>query len=463
MASKFTRHLMGVGCASLLLLSACAQNPVEPEPPAHREFAQMASANGAAIFRGVQTLTTLHRAQEGPQAYGKINLPGVGSIANSGRMLHQRLAPFYRNAAQLAQRLGKVAADTLIYEDWRKDPRTGVTYHTRIYYDGSSGNARLVVVASDFSTSDVVQRDSADIVVQTNFTLQDTTDDVIKRLSVRRDYRANYRLQFETGTLIPDAYLPGSAPDGGVIDGRRVFAAQQDSVEAVYHLEYHANSSGNLSETVRFADGTRYQANLTFTADQVLIAIHFRDGASEHTSITFEQPHRLRFNKSLTFAPGADPRSLHESGDFAMNPVDSSATADFRRETFYANGTSLQEEFHAAESRQNGLRRVTISASNSNGESGNWVWQQGVEKDRLTGNAIDKEQHYMLFSGDFYRDGSADLHLEVYASQTAYEAGEPPLFTADLHIGPDGGGSGTVTSKDGIEAFDFGANSELRG
>ncbi|NUM77785.1 hypothetical protein HUU40_25775, partial [candidate division KSB1 bacterium] len=204
MASKFTRHLMGVGCASLLLLSACAQNPVEPDPPAHREFAQMASANGAAIFRGVQTLTALHRAQEGPQAYGKINLPGVGSIANSGRMLHQRLAPFRQNAAQLAHRLGKVAADTLIYEEWKKDPRTGITYHARIYYDGSSGNARLVVVASDFPASDVVQRDSADIVVQTNFTLQDTTDDVIKRLSVRRDYRANYRLQFETGTLIPD-------------------------------------------------------------------------------------------------------------------------------------------------------------------------------------------------------------------------------------------------------------------
>ncbi len=463
MTSKWTKGLVCVGCAGLLLLSACAQNLVEPDEPAQGESAQIASATGAAIFRGVQTLTTLHRAQEGPQAYGKIDLPGVGSIANSGRMLHQRLAPFRRNTAQLAQRLGKVAADTLIYEEWKKDPLTGIIYHSRIYYDGSTGNARVVVVASDFPASDVVQRDSADIVVQTNFTLQDTTDDVIVRADIRRDYRANYRLQFETGTLIPDAYLPGSVPSGGIINGRRVFAAQQDSVEAIYHLEYHANSSGNLSETVRFADGARYQANLTFTADQVLIAINFRDGASEQTGITFEQPHRLRFNKFLTFAPGADPRSLHESGGFAMNPVDSSATADFSREIFYANGTSQREEFHATETRQSGLRRAAISVSNSNGARGNWVWQEGVEKDHLTGNAIDEEQHYILFAGDFYRDGSADLHLEVYASQTAFEAGEPPLFTADLHIRPDGGGSGTVTSPNGVEAFDFGTNSKRRG
>lgn len=462
MTSKWTTRVW-VGCAALLLLSACAKNPAEPDKPAAGEFAQIASANGSAIFRSVQTLTNLHRAQEGPRAYGKINLPAVGSIANSGQLLQQRLAPFRRNAVRLAQRLGKVAADTLIYEEWKTDPLTGIAYHTRIYYDGSTGNARLIVVASDFPASEAVQRDSADIVVQTNFTLQDTTDDVVLRLSLRRDYRASYRLQFETGTLIPDAYLPGTEPTGGIIDGRRVFAAQQDSVEAIYHLEYHANSSGNLAETVHFADGTRHQAHLTFTADQVLISINFRDGASEQTSVIFDQPNRLRFEKSLTFAPGADPRSLHESGDFAMNPADSSATMDFNRETFHADGTSLREEVHAAETRQNGLRRVSISASNSKGESGNWVWQEGVDKDQITGNAIDRQQHYILFSGDFYRDGSADLHLEVYASQTAYEAGEEPLFTADLHIGPDGSGSGTVSSKDGVAEFGFGVNASVKG
>jgi hypothetical protein len=444
-----------------MVLSACSKNPTEPDQPGGSEFAQIASTNGAEVFRGVQTLATLRRAQAGPRAYGKINLPAVGSMANSGRMLGERLAPFHQSAAKL-QSLRKANGDSLIYEEWKIDLLTGINYHTRLYYDFATGKARLVVVASNFPATEPVVRDSAHIVVQTNFTLPDTADDVVERVDVRRDYRANYRLQFESGTLVPDAYEPGGEPAGGMIDARRVFAANQDSAEAVYHLEYHAGTGGNFSESVRFEDGTRYQANARFTEGQVLITINFRDGAVEQSDVTLEGPNRLRFNKTVTFAPGADPRSLYESGDLAVNPADSSATANFRREIFYANGTSLREELQASETRHNGLRRVTVSASSSKGTSCDWVWQEGVEKDRLEGSAIDEQQHYILFSGDFYRDGSADLHLEVYASKAAYDAGEPPIFTADLHYRPDGSGSGTVNSREGVKTFHFDANASLR-
>ncbi len=453
-----TRALVFIA-SFLIMLSACSKNPSAPSAPQNEEYIATAGNTGAEIFRSVQTLEQLDQALAGPEAFGKLELPAVGSLAGSASTLSKRVRPFHLHADEIARRaqsLNKANGDSLIYEKRWTDPATGISYHARITYNSATGLAVVTVVAYDFPSTSVIARDSARVVVHTNFTLADTTDDVVQRLEARKDYRSGYRLRYEEGALVPDAYQPGTEPKGGIIDARKRFNAGRDTLEANYRLEYHHNAGGNFSESVLFEDGARASAHVTFNENNIVFRANFRDGSTELTQVTKTGEHALAFNKTLTFAPGADPVSLHEEGEFAFNPSDSSAAADFARETLRLNGTRERCELHATESRQNGFRRITVSASSSNGTSFNWVLQEGADKNRVEGNAVNEEGQYILFNADFYANGSADLHLEVYASKAAYDNGEKPIFTADLHYRPDGSGNGRIISAEGAESFAFG-------
>lgn len=454
-ATKLTRTL-----AALLLfaLVACSKNPSAPNTSNNDEALALSSATGAEIFRSVQTLEQLQQASAGPEAFGKITLPAVGSLTKSQSLFAQRTQPFHLHAAELARRaqsLSKTNGDSLVYEYRWTDPATGISYHGRITYDSATGLARVTVVAYDFPATSLVVRDSARVVVHTNFTLADTTDDVVQRVAVRKDYRSDYRLRYEEGTLVPEAYQPGTEPQGGVVDAHKRFNAGQDTLEANYHLEHHRNTGGNFSEALLFENGERASANVTFNERSIVFRANFRDGASELTQVTKTSAHAFTFDKTLTFAPGSDPVSLREEGKFAFNPADSSASADFARETLRLNGNKERCELRASESRTNGFRRITISASSSNGTSFNYVLQESANKKRVEGNAINEEGQFILFNADFYADGSADLHLEVYASKAAFDNGEKPIFVSDIHYRPDGSGNGTVTSAAGVETFTF--------
>jgi len=447
------------------MLTACSKNPSAPSAPKEQKFAEAAGQTGAEIFRSVQTLEQLQQAMQGPEAFGKVELPAVGNLTSSKNLLAKHMQPFHLHAGEISPRvhnLNKANGDSLIFERHWTDPASGISYHARITYDSATGLAVLTVIAYDFPVTSVTSRDSARVVVNTNFTLADTTDDVVQRLDLRKDYRAGYRLRYEEGTLIPDAYEPGAAPNGGIIDARKGFGAGQDTLAASYHLEYHEGAGGNLSASARFEDGTNYSANVTFTETIVIFRANFRDGSTELTQVTKSNEHAFEFSKARTFAPGADPVSIDEEGKFVFNPGDSSASADFVRETLRLNGTKERCELHANETRQNGFRRITVSASNSNGTNFNWTLQEGADKNRVEGNASNEEGQYILFNADFYAEGSADLHLEVYASKTAYDNGEKPIFVADLHYRPDGSGSGRVTSQEGVETFVFGAEGMAR-
>lgn len=456
MKAQGTKRML-TAAALLLMLAACAKNPSAPNDSQNHERVATASSTGAEIFRNVRTLEQLHQAQAGPEALGKMPLPAIGGLSGSASLIAQRLQPFHLEASRFAraQSRNQTTGDSLVHENRWRDPVTGISYHVRITYDSLTGLAVVTVVAFDFPASGTILRDSARVLVHTNFTLADTTDDVVRRLDVRKDYRASYHLRYEAGTLVPDTYQPGTDPSGGVIESRKRFNAGQDTLEANYHLEYHLNSGGNFSEALLFENGDRASANVTFSQNRIVFRANFREGASELTQVTKTGEHAFAFDKTLAFAPGSDPVSLHEEGKFVFNPSDSSAAADFERETLRLTGARERCELHATETRQNGFRRIKIAASNSNGTSFNWVLQESAEKNRVEGDAINEAGQYILFHADFYANGSADLHLEVYTSKAAHDRGEKPIFVADLHYRPDGSGNGSITSAEGVETFTF--------
>jgi len=448
-----------------LLLFGCSKSPIEPAPEENNSesFEKVAASNGVEVFRSMQTLDQIDQALAGPESLGEIKVPAVGSLSGSGARFSRVLAPFHQQAPKLAARLRglhKVQGDTLLFEARWTDPATGIDYHSWISYNTDNGKATVIIVATNHPSASPLDRDSTRAVIDLNFTLEDTTDDVIELLENAKDYRPGYRLQFEHGRIIPDAYQPGTEPTGGVLEGLSVYSPGQDTTRVSSRLEYHevAQPWGSWSQTVEFEDGTRASEDISFTETRVTFNLNRRDGTREQGHFEVPDENHLSFEKTVTYPAGSDPRSLHETGEYARNPADSSASASFTREVIRADGTSERSTFAITESRQNGYRRVTVTATNPDGTGGSWTLQEGASQDELTGSWIDKQGHYVLFNGTFFHDGSGDIHLEVYASKQAYDNGESPIFTADLHFDPEGSGSGAVTSNDGTSQFSFAAN-----
>jgi len=449
-------------------LVSCDKNPTSPNSSKQSDsFAKVATTSGVEVYRSVQTFEQIEKALAGPESLGKVNVPAVGSLQRSSASLKQALLPFNQQAqvlAQKAHRLQKTNGDTTLYDQRFTDPQTGIEYHLWISYNTVSGKATVYIVATNHPSSSPINRDSARIVVNVNFTLADTTDDVVELLENAKNYRSGYRLRYEEGRIIPDQYQPGSEPKGGVIEGKSLYASGQDTSEVQQRLEYHESAGpiGSYTKLVIFRDDTRHSEDITFRNTTVIFNIVSRDGTREQGQFTVPDENHLTFEKRVTYPAGSDPRSIFEKGDFSRNPADDSGTINFTREEFFADGSSKRHTIAIKASKQNGFGRLEVTESNSDGTGGSWTLQDGPTKADLKGNWVNEQKQYILFNGAFYKDGSGDLHIEVYASKETFDKGEPPIFKADLHFRPDGSGSGTITSKDGTSQFSFSANGAPR-
>lgn len=451
---------------SALALVSCDKNPASPtsSTPTNAN-AQIAANSAVTVYRNVQTFAQIEQALEGPEALGKINLPAVGSLQQSHVTIQQALQPFYQQAPLLVQHLQKTNGDSTLLDKRWTDDKTGIKYHLWIVYNTVNGKAHVYTVATNHPSRSPIERDSTRIIVNTNFTIANDKDDVVELLENAKDYRGGYRLRYEEGRLTPDKYQPGSEPKGGVIEGKRLYASGQDTAQVQERLEFHesANPIGSWTKTVSFNNGTRYSEDITFSQNNIIFNIVYRDGTREQGQFNVQDENHLSFEKRVTYPVGADPRSIFEKGNFSNNPANKSGEVNFTREEFFADGSAKKRTVNIKGSEQNGFGRLEVTETNSDGTSVSWTLQDGPTKADLKGSGINEQKQYVLFNGSFYKDGSGDLHLEVYASRAAYDRGDQPIFKADIHFNSDGSGNGTITGKDGNSTFSFNAAGTPKG
>jgi hypothetical protein len=200
----------------VLALVSCDKNPSGPSSSATNDkLAKTATSSGIEVYRSVQTFEQIKRALEGPDALGKINVPAVGSLKRAGVNFKPALAPFQQEVQALQQKahgLGKTQGDTVIYDKRWIDPLTGINHHHWISYNIENGKATVYLVASNHPSNNPLG---------TRFEADCGQCEIYHRKSGRRcdrvggnakDYRAGYRLRYEEGRIIPDAYQPGSEP-----------------------------------------------------------------------------------------------------------------------------------------------------------------------------------------------------------------------------------------------------------
>jgi len=447
-------------------LSACDKNPSEPKNENPDSPKAQAGASGVAVYQAANTVNQMQSLIGFSEGSDQLEVPAVGSLAKANQLMQGKLSPVREHIARLRQRgeLGKVAGDSIIFERTYTD-LFGIKHHEWVVYNDATGKAAVYLVATHPTGFLGVLRDSTLINLNTNFTIPDSSDDVIERLHNHKDFKAGHFLRLEEGTLTPDPYSPGAEPTGGILEGRRVFAAGQDSSEVTTRLEIHQALGIAWEKRVRLGSGRTYEENVTISPNGTgTYLTKFPGGRIEAGTFDVNgDDHNVSFTKTTTFPGNANPRSIYESAEFTINPADSSWTGNFVREVRFANGQVTSTETEIVRTVVNGFDRVTITQDNSNGTGGTVTLQEKSTGYTIEGSWVDEEGHYILVDGTFLHDGSGDLHLKVYASRQAYETGAAPIFEATLHFNPDGSGNGNITSGPETGSFSFDANGEVGG
>jgi len=447
-------------------LSACDKNPSEPKKENPASPKAQASASGAEVYQAATSVAQMQEMQSQAQSVAAMEVPAVGSLHQINGRVMGKLSPIRKEIVWLQHSgaLQKIASDSTLYEKTYTDA-FGITHHDWITYDDATGKAAIYLVSTHPTGFLGVIRDSINITINANFTLADTTDDTIERFYDRKNFKPGHYLQLEEGSITLDPYTAGAEPAGGILEGRKLFAAGQDSLELTTRLEIHQALGATWDKVVRFSGGRTYEENVSINAiGEGTFLKKFPGGRIE--ACTFDvngDDHHVSFTKTTTYPGNANPRSIFESAEFTINPADSSWTGTFIRELRFANGQVTSRETQIVRTLVNGFERLTITQINSDGTGGTVTLQEGASFNTINGSWVDEQGHYLIVNGTFQDDGSGELNLKVYASRQAYENGEAPIYEATLHFNPDGSGNGTITGGAETGSFSFDANGQVIG
>jgi hypothetical protein len=92
------------------------------------------------------------------------------------------------------------------------------------------------------------------------------------------------------------------------------------------------------------------------------------------------------------------------------------------------------------------VKKTELDIRKANGAFGHILIEEMNDEANLIGEWTTWNEYYITINAEYYFDGSAHIHYEVFAPP--YEPGDAPIFVADYYISPDGSGNGTL-SHDG--------------
>ena len=102
-----------------------------------------------------------------------------------------------------------------------------------------------------------------------------------------------------------------------------------------------------------------------------------------------------------------------------------------------------------------GLKTTTLTAKKPNGAFGTLTISESTSGSSVTGNWTTWNEYYILLRADYYLDGSAHIHYDVYQSESTYLNGGSPLLTADYYLSPDQTGEGLLTIDNILYKINF--------
>ncbi|MFQ5824325.1 MAG: hypothetical protein ACE5JB_09745 [bacterium] len=438
---------------TLLIAIGCSNN--NPSGPDNNDdqinqSVQTVSANGVEIYNTVSSFQQISGLIQGPESIVDLEVPEVENPQKAMSFAKSVMKESFdrvRNKANLLSKPQGVLSDSVIWDVTIRDEIVGVTIRSSLIYDTDTGEGRLFLVRYEFRENHPLEYDSTEIAADLNFTLLDDTDDVLLSLNNLKRFKPGHLIQQEMGSFVPDPYPAGAEPTGGVLTSDITYSNSSFISNTHAQLEYHEGSGGSYLKEVNFSDGTRHSESVTFNEDGTgTFEENRRDGTRiAGTFDSAEEDGQGSFTKIITFPEGHDPVSISESGEFTINPTDSTLNGSFEKEVRFKNGSVRKESVTVNQTLVGDVKTTTINVESTHGGSGFITIVESPEVDQISGEWTNPDDTFLVFSAEFYSDGSAHLKFDLYESEVAYENGEDPIASGEFDFFPDGSGHGTVT------------------
>lgn len=342
------------------------------------------------------------------------------------------------------QFLSKISADSLIF--YEETYRNGYGKRKALYYDTETGKARFYEVVFQFPEGRNMRYDSSEVIVDLNGTLGYAGDDLLVSMYRQQLFKDDFFVQSIVSSVTVTDY-DGSRVTGFTATTDSYYHANRELSHKNGSVEINPDHSGTLSETFEFRDATTSFHSVTFNGDHTgTFSGQRRDG----TTITglfnrvWDDLHGS-WSETVDFPEGRYLDKVMRSAEVSITLQDSTFNGTFAEIVFFSSGEIDSAEASIEITSSNGVKTTTINRTRKNGAHGTFVIVENEEGAVLEGVWTTWDGHYILVNAEYYVDGSAHLHYEVYTSEASYNNGDDPIIIADYYFSPDGGGKGTIT------------------
>lgn len=452
---KSKMFLQGLALLTVLAIgfAGCSKNPTDPGNNEEvNESVKIAGNTSVDIYNNLAAFKQVNELMRGAEALAQMDIPefkNPGQAMSFARNIRQKAfanSPKNLKVDQLTGAMG----DTVIWDVTYHDPVLNITFRSRLIYNDETGHARLSLVGFEYPPNHPLEYDSTEIAADLNFTLLNDQDDVLLSLKNFKRFRPGRLIAEEKGSFIPDPYLPGGEPTGGVLESEITYNNSSFIRETKARFEYHEGVGGSYSKETKFADGKSSSEAVTFNEDGTgSFSETRRDGTRvEGTFDSAERDGQGGYTRTITFRAGHDPASISESGEFTINAADSTLNGTFERAVRFRDGRIEREEVSVQQTRVGDLLSTSLNVQKSDGSHGFINLVETPEVDQVSGEWTNVDETFVVFTAEYYPDGSVHLEFKVYENEAAFENGAAPILSGEFDFYPDGSGSGVITEGD---------------
>jgi len=315
-----------------------------------------------------------------------------------------------------------------------------------LFYNSETGIARYYEVKYKFAIWRQIVYDSAEVVVDVNFTLWNPSDDMLNSFHETKNYKETFFLQ----SIVSD--LEVTDFDGSKITG----------VEATSNSYYHQNrnlarlknfakinpdKSGTLREDFFYRDGKTAFRSVTINNDNTgSFSKKFRDDTTVNgTFDSVEDDLNGSYTELIDFPPGRYLDKINREAYVWITLPDTIFNALFTEAVYFSAGNIDSSSIGLTVQEEAGQKTTVFEITKKNGAHGVLTIVETEDEVNLDGTWTTWNGYFILIDAEYYFDGSGHVHYEVYASEQSYNNGEEPIIVVDFYFSPDLDGEGTLS------------------
>lgn len=437
-----------LAAAIFILLTAGCQNDTTVDPGGD---AEISAAVESAARAGYQTIAHLGTQQQFFAMVSGTSLEveeipeSIQTLADVNREIDTMRK--LRTMAVSAKGGNTIQSDSLLwFQEWT-NPIAGTAGRRAAIWDPVTGEGRLYQVIHQFPALVRLQYDSTEFRIYFGPSLTDTSDDRLRGIDKLSRFADDFFIDEVIDRVDVTDYDAGNDVSGATGTNRVIYRAAGPLVERLRSFEFNPDGSGTIGERLDYDDNTWRESSVTFFDDyRGEFSERWRTGTTVSGSFDLLQDNnRAALTRLVTFANHPWLSTAEHLATYELDPVDSSSSGVLTQRLTFRNGNLDTARVAVDRFREQDVwkERFRITTS-KDGQSDILVsYFDGFHE--YEGTHVDRDGRYARFNGVEYDDGSGELWLSVWASESAWQNGDDPLLTLHLIYNGDGGGSGEIT------------------